>query len=142
MTFLTPTSVLLVSIFLGSIPVLNAVQACEVEAQARCIITDTREEFSEYTGMDCKLFKNRHIIDKEKVMIKSYTGIINKNGFPQIAVNYSWKMCNANQADEQIKLLPAESSAFYKDVPQQIKKSRYYPERKMQKVPKIHLHRY
>ena len=31
MTFLTPTSVLLVSIFLGSIPVLNAVQACEVE---------------------------------------------------------------------------------------------------------------
>ena len=73
--------------------------------------------------MDCKLFKNRHIIDKEKVMIKSYTGIINKNGFPQIAVNYSWKMCNANQADEQIKLLPAESSAFYKDVPQQIKKA-------------------
>lgn len=72
--------------------------------------------------MDCRLFQNRYIIDVEKVRSKSYSGIINENGFPQIAVDYLWKMCNMNHSNGQVKMVPAESSALYKDVPQPIRK--------------------
>ena len=72
----------------------------------------------------------------DKVAKRTYSGSINKNGYPRIKVNYKWKMCNNNESEsgmEQVKLVPSESSALNKAVSQPINKGGVINEGKCRK---------
>ena len=79
---------------------------------------------------------NTHIIDKDKVAKRTYSGTINENGYPRIKVNYLWKICNNNESEsgmEQVKIVPSESSALNKAVPQPINNEGFINEGKCRK---------
>lgn len=72
----------------------------------------------------------------DKVAKRTYSGTLNENGYPMINVKYQWKMCNYNESDsgtEQVKMVPARSSALNKGVPQPINKNGFINQGKCRK---------
>jgi len=104
----------------------SSVQAlqCDVKARASCIITDERPEFYEFKNLDCRKFTGVYDIDIEKVENRTYSGVINENGYPQINVQYKWQMCNLNSnPNEDVQISSQTSYAKLEQEEQLINKS-------------------
>jgi len=70
-----------------------------------CTITDTRDEFAEFQGMQCLDFQTFYKIDREKASSGGYDGPVDANGYPFVKTKWTYEICNqSTEKDSVIQL--------------------------------------
>ena len=80
-----------------------------LQALVTCIIKDERVEFQDFLGKPCKELIENHVIQRNG----SYSGY-NKGGYPQVRVEYFYKICNENK-EARFKIQLTKPNTFAKE---------------------------
>jgi len=71
-----------------------------LQAEAECTVTDTRDAYKSVKGKDCIFLE------------VNGTKAADDNEYPQINVRYDWKICNYNEGNSKVKLQDSKPSYF------------------------------
>jgi len=107
--YVTSTAIL-ATLALGRLPSAFAAE-CNASTSVTCTIKDTRVEFKDFLDKPCKEFETNYKIERNG----SLSGY-NIDGYPQIKVEYKYKICNDNdEMKKKIRLTKSETFSMVDD---------------------------